>query len=138
MRALKTQLFFAILVVLLLSCCPAYAQYNNGTIVQVIGDPALYYVINGYAAHIPSIKVFQCMQLERNKKVMITSEQLQSMPKTAFLIEGGDGKIYRVHEQYKRHIPNPQVFKKLKYNDAGVIHIPANQVSCIPDGPPLY
>lgn len=137
MHQLKKTAFFSLLAAVLLYSAHAFAGFPNGTVLQVTGNDALYYVINGYAAHIPSIKVFQCMRLDSRRKVMISQEQMQAMPRTAFLIEGGDGRIYRVDGEYKRHVPNLDVFRRLGFNDAEVIHISADMVNCIPKGPPL-
>ena len=53
----------AALFALLLATRPAAAGHANGTIVQVAGNERLYYIINGYAAHIPSPRIMQCLQL---------------------------------------------------------------------------
>lgn len=66
----------------------ANAQFASGTQLQVPGDPAVYYVINGYATHVPSPTIYQCLNLAGHPLVSITRAQLNSMPKTAFLIEG--------------------------------------------------
>ena len=79
----------------------------------------------------------QCLQLGSRKKVMLAQEQLQAMPKTAFLIEGGDGRIYRVDGESRRHVPSQEVFRRLGFNDSEVIHISADMLNCLPKGPPL-
>lgn len=116
----------------------ASAQIASGTLLNVPGDTALYFVINGYAAHVPSVKVSQCLQLPGHEVQKVTRAQLDSLPKTSFLVEGGDGKIYRVDGDRKRLVPNMDVFKRLGFNDAQVMHLPAAMVNCIPDGTPLH
>ena len=116
----------------------ATAQVASGTLLNVPGDSALYFVINGYAAHVPSPKVYQCLQLPGHDVQKITRAQLDSLPKTSFLVEGGDGHIYRVDGDRKRLVPNMDVFKRLGFNDAQVMHLPAAMVNCIPNGTPLH
>ncbi len=131
-------LSLATLFAAVLLCRPAMAGHANGTIIQVPGNERLYYVINGYAAHIPSPAVMQCLQLGKAGKVMVTQEELNKMPKSSFLVEGGDGKIYRVDGDVKRHVPNMDVFKKLGFNSSMVLHLPAAMVDCIRTGTPLH
>ena len=116
----------------------ATAQIASGTLLNVPGDSALYFVINGYAAHVPSPAVSQCLQLPGHEVQKVTRAQLDTLPKTSFLVEGGDGKIYRVDGDRKRLVPNMDVFKRLGFKDAQVMHLPAAMVNCIPNGTPLH
>ena len=132
---IRTALVFVTCILTIASL--ASAQFATGTQLQVPGDPAVYYVINGYATHVPSPTVYQCLNLAGHKAVSITRAQLNSMPKTAFLIQGGDGRVYRVDGDRKRHVPNMQVFKRLGFNNAEIIHLNPAMINCIPDGPAL-
>lgn len=130
--------FLACLVVLFLSTpVLSNAAMKNGTIIQVSGSPALYYAINGYAAHIPSPRVYNCMQLNTHKRQTITPQQLNSMPKTAFLVKGSNNNIYRIDGEFRRHVPNMQVYRRLGFNEREIIHVSDSVISCIPKGPDL-
>ncbi len=137
MNHLKKLTFFLLLTVALCFSGQAIAGYANGTVLQVSGDNALYYVINGYAALIPSPRAFQCLQLGGHKKVTVSREQLQAMPKTAFLIKGGDNRIFRIDGEQKRLVPDMNTFRRLGFNDGEVIHLPQAMVNCLPKGPAL-
>ena len=124
--------------ILALASFASAGGYDNGTIVKVAGDSALYYMINGYAAHVPSPAVFQCLALADHPVKIIGRDQLNAMAKASFLIEGGNGKIYRVDGDRKRWVPNLNVFKRLGFNDAQVIHMTPDMVNCIPEVTPLH
>ena len=136
LRLMITVFFFLLSTATILSA-QGFLPFSNGTVVQVSGKDTLYYVINGNAAHIPSPAVFQCLQLDRNKKAMITKERLDALPKTDFVIEGGDGKIYKVDGDRKRHITSPGTLKRLGISDSVIINVSPNMANCIPDGPPI-
>ena len=116
------------------------ADFKNGTVLNVKGSPAYYLYNNGYAPLIPSPEVFQCMGLwkDKTRTVEISKQQLDSMPKSAFLIRGSDRKVYRVDGTIRRHVPNAQVFKKLAFNEREVIEVSDITVNCIKEGPPLH
>lgn len=116
---------------------PQAASWKNGTILQIQGAPEIYYVINGYAAHVPSMTVYNCMGLSKYRQATITSGELKQMPKTAFLIKGGGDRIFRVDGEYRRHVPNLQVFRKKGFNEQEIINVSDNVLRCIPEGPPL-
>ena len=127
-----------LLSTLFLGSEPAVAGHANGTILQVPGNERLFYVINGFAAHIPSPAVMRCLRLSDAHKVMISQEEINRMPKSPFLIEGGDGKIYRVDGDVKRHVPNLEVFKKLGFTSSMVLHLTPEMVNCLRTGTPLH
>jgi hypothetical protein len=137
MSAIKTLLIAAAALLTFAGATNA-GQLASGTLLNVPGDTALYFVINGYAAHVPSPKVSQCLQLPGHEVVKVTKAQLDAMPKTPFLVEGGDGKIYRVDGERKRLVPNMDVFNRLGFKNEQVMHLPAAMVNCIPDGTPLH
>ena len=113
------------------------AGLENGTVLNVGGEKAFYYYINGYAAHIPSPPVYQCLELEKHPLVRITQAQLENMPKTAFLIRASDGQVYRVDGDTRRRVPNSDVFKKLGFNEEEVIDVTDEARNCIKNGPRL-
>jgi hypothetical protein len=137
MNHVKKLTLFLLLAATLCFSGQAMAGYANGTVLQVSGDNALYYVINGYAALVPSPRVFQCLQLGSNQKVMINREQLQAMPRTAFLVQGGGNRIYRIDGEYKRLVPDMNTFRRLGFNNGEIIHLAPAMVDCIPKGPAL-
>ena len=115
------------------------AGLENGTVLNVKGSPAYFLYINGYASLIPSPEVYQCLGLwkERTPKTKISQQQLDSMPKTAFLIRGSDRKVYRVNGKIRRLVPNGEVFKKLGFNEKEIIEVTDSAINCINEGPPL-
>ncbi len=115
------------------------AGLENGTVLNVKGSPAYFLYINGYASPIPSPEVYQCLGLwkDRTPKAKISQQQLDSMPKTAFLIRGSDRKVYRVNGSIRRLVPNGDVFKKLGFNEREIIEVADKSINCIKEGPPL-
>ncbi len=134
-RTIKTLLAFG--AGLLIFAGSASAQLASGTLLNVPGDPALYFVINGYAARVPSPKIVECLQLSGHKVEKVTPQQLGSLPQAPFLVEGGDGRIFLVDGSQKRLVPNMADFNKRGYRQEQVMHLPAAMVNCIPDGTPL-
>lgn len=116
------------------------ASLENGTVLNVEGAPGFYLYVNGYASPIPSPDVYQCMGLwkKKTRNVKISKQQLDSMPKTAFLIRGSDRKVYRVDGSTRRLVPNAEVFRKLAFNEREVIDVADNTINCIKEGPPLH
>jgi hypothetical protein len=114
-----------------------YAAMNNGSLIQVPGSPSIYYLINGYAAHIPSVRVLECLRLKGKKIENISNDELNKLPKTAFLVKGSGNNIYRIDGESKRLVPNMQVFRRLGFNNDEIIHISDDMLNCIPKGPNL-
>lgn len=133
-----TRWLFAMAMLCLAAGNVAGSGLPNGTVFNVPGAPELYLSINGYAAHIPSMRVYQCMGLEKNRSAKVSQHQLNAMPKTAFLIRGSDRRIYRVDGEIKRHVPNLKVFRKKGFNEGQVIDTSDRAVACIAEGPPLH
>lgn len=136
----KKMIILAAAMGILLSGLAAAAlagPWGNGTIVQVRGSGDAYFVVNGYAAKVPSGKVFDCMGLRKNRSAKVTEGELAAMPKTAFLIRGGDGKVYRVDGDIRRHVSSKQAFRSKGFNEAEVIQVNDKVLSCIPEGPPI-
>lgn len=139
MNMLKKGLLLLVLSVFAAGIVNA-ASLENGMVLNVEGAPGYYIYVNGYASPIPSPEVYQCMGLwkKKTRNVKISKQQLDSMPKTAFLIRGSDRKVYRVDGSTRRLVPNAQVFKKLAFNEREIIEVADNTINCIKEGPPLH
>jgi hypothetical protein len=114
-----------------------HEELRSGTIIRVTGKPALYYVINGYAAHIPTMTVFKCMDLDRHRQVNVSQRQLRNMPKTALLIRGNNERIYLIDGESRRHITNIGAFRRLGFHEDEIISVDKRALRCIRKGPPL-
>lgn len=128
----------AIVGVFLFGIHVANAGYPVGTIVKVDGRPNLYMMVPvGKAAHIPTVKIIQCLGIENRKPVYIKKDELKAMPKSPLLLRSPAGAIYRIDGDRKRHISSPAVFHKRGYDPASVLPMTDQQLNCIPDGPIL-
>jgi len=136
-RIRKILVFVGVWLLFVGASSPAYS-FENGTILHVADSPELYFVVNGYAAPIPSQKVFDCLGLKKNRKARISRGQLDGMPKTAFLIRGSDRQLYRVDGDYRRLVPNKKVYHKKGFNENEVIGVQDGALMCLPKGPPLH
>lgn len=125
------------LLVFATTAMAATQYWKNGTVLRVEGSPDIYYYHNGYAEHVPSMKVFNCMGLSKYRSVTISHMELKSLPKSALLIRGSDQKVYRIDGEHKRHVPNLQVFRKKGFNEQEVIPVADGVIMCIPQGPPI-
>lgn len=124
--------------ILLLGLQAASAGYPVGTIVKVDGDPALFMMVPvGKAAHIPNVKIIQCLGIENRKPVYIRKDELNAMPKSPLLLRSPSGAIYRIDGDRKRHFSNPAAFQKQGLDPASVLPMTDQQLNCIPDGPKL-
>jgi hypothetical protein len=135
----KKVMFIAVVCVLFcgLSVAALAGPWGNGTIIQVRGSGDAYFVVNGYAAKVPSGKVFKCMGLNKNRNAKVTESELAAMPKTAFLIRGSDGKVYRVDGDIRRYVSSKAVFHSKGFNESEIIEVNDGVFSCIPEGPPI-
>lgn len=114
------------------------AGYPVGTIVKVDGRPNLYMMVPvGKAAHIPTVKIIQCLGIENRKPVHITKDELKAMPTSPLLLSSPAGAIYRIDGDKKRHISSPAEFQRRGYDPASVLPMTDQQLNCIPDGPKL-
>ena len=139
MKMLNKGLLFLVFLSVFVDGIVNAAGFKNGTVLILQEGLGYYYYINGYASVIPSPEVYQCMGLwkEKTRTAKITKQQLDSMPKTAFLIRGSDRKVYRVNGSIRRLVPNGEVFKKLGFNEREIIEVSDITIDCIKEGPPL-
>jgi hypothetical protein len=114
------------------------ASHPVGTIVRAEGRSELYIMVPvGRAAHIPTVQIVNCLGMQNRQPVVISRQELSSIPTSPLLLKSPGGNIYRISGDRKRLITSPAVFERLGYDPASVLPMTDTQLNCIRDGEPI-
>ncbi|HHO48572.1 MAG TPA: hypothetical protein ENN06_09025 [Desulfobacteraceae bacterium] len=114
------------------------AGYPVGTVIKAEGRSELYIMVPvGRAAHIPTVQILKCLDLQDRKPVVISRQELGAIPTSPLLLRSPGGNIYRISGDRKRLITSPAVFERLGYDPASVLPMTDAQLNCIRDGEPV-
>jgi len=117
---------------------PKGTGYPVGTIVKAEGRSELYIMVPvGRAAHIATLQIINCLGIQNRQPVVISKQELGSIPSSPLLLKSPGGNIYRISGDRKRLITSPAVFERLGYDPASVLQMTDDQLNCIRDGDPI-
>lgn len=108
------------------------SMHPDGTLVQVSGDPSVYY-LDGVKKHIPSPAVFNSNFSWDDIVYISTSERdgyvtgPQIMYKDGTLIKAPGGAVYVLEYGAKRHIISPSVFNDCGYSWSKMISVTSSE-----------
>ena len=138
MKIKITLLIFAAIALFCGTSLTAMAGQPVGALVQTPNDSKLYIMVPvGKAAHIPTVRVLQCLRLQNRAHTIISQAELNSYPKTELLLQSRAGAIYMIKGDKKHHIVNAAAFQRRNLDPNTVLPMMDDQLNCLQDGAPL-
>lgn len=119
-------------------------QHPDRRLIRARNDYKIYMMEDGLRRHIPNPRVFEDRGLDWNEVVVVEPDEVEVEPEgealsytEGTLIRGDGPEVYAISNGEKRHIRNPLVFQKLKYNWKNIIKVDNAELDIYPTGAPL-
>lgn len=97
----------------------------------------VYLIVNEKACWIESDKIFNMLGFDSKTVVRIGDYNLDKLPKAPLLIRGTEEKIYKIENNQRMWISNPDIFDRLGYDWNTIYYVDDNILNNIPEGSPI-
>lgn len=119
-------------------------QHPDRRLIRAKDDYKVYIMEDGLKRHIPNPRVFEDQALNWNDVEVVEPDEVEVLPEDdalsyteGTLIQGEGPEVYAISNDEKRHIKNPAVFTKLKYNWQNIIKVDNQELGLYPTGSSL-